>query len=186
MHLPTGGFILEVMNELDEVWAQMLTEALAKAQHSGNQDVAAYLALKAGNDLIRKASVQWLFDALLEIAAFANRREGKNITIENKNPHRFQFKNATLAGSLLSLRQGVRCLTLEAGWTRAPGDGFMRGGALAVARISHFGISKRNSELFLIAENNSPRWFTLDKNGARAIFDSRNLNEHFQIFLGAN
>lgn len=178
--------MLEVMNELDEVWAQMLTEALAKAQHSGNQDVAAYLALKAGNDLIRQTSVQWLFDALLEIAAFANRSGGKNICVENKSPHRFQFKNATLAGSLLSLRQGVRCLTLEAGWTRAPGDGFMRGGALAIARLSHFGISKHNSELFLIAENNAPGWFYVNENGRREIFDSRNLNEHFRIFLGAS
>ena len=178
--------MLEVMNELDEVWAQMLTEALAKARLSGNQDVAAYLALKAGNDLVRQASVQWLFDASLEIAAFANQNEGRNIHIENKNLHRFQFKDATLAGSLLSLRQGVRCLTLEAGWTRTPSDGFMRGGALAVARILHFGISKHNAELFLIRENNTPGWFFVDENDRRKSFDSRNLNEHFQIFLGRN
>jgi hypothetical protein len=76
-------------------------------------------------------------------------------------------------------------LTVEAGWTRAPGDGFMRGGALAAARISHFGMAKQNSELILLRQDNAPHWFAVERDGKRSLFDSRNLQKHFQIFLGA-
>ena len=143
------------MNELNVVWTQMINEALEKARAYGHGDVAEYLTLKATNDKIRQASVEWLFDSMLEIAAFANRNNA-GVTIENENPHQFAFKNANLVGSLLRFRQGVRCLTAEAGWTRSPNDGFMRGGALAVARISHFGISRHNTELLLIKSNDFP------------------------------
>ncbi len=175
--------MLKLMNELDEVWAQMLGEARIKAQASGSGDVADYLALKAANDMLRQTSVKWLFDSTIEIVSNAN-RNGTSITIENENPHRFAFGNANLVGSLARFRQGVRCLTLEAGWTRTANDGFMRGGALAAARISHFGISKHNAELLLVSEKNTPSWFAVDKDGKRSLFDSRNLNEHFQVFLG--
>ncbi len=171
------------MNELDEVWAQMLSEARTKAQISGNRDVADYLALREINDMIRQTSVKWLFDSMTEIVSNAN-QIGEDITIETKQPHRFVFRNSSLVGSLLNFRQGVRCLTVEAGWTRTPADGFMRGGALAIGQISHFGISKHNAELTLILENDSPGWFAVDKNGKRSLFDSRNLDEHFQLFLG--
>jgi len=171
------------MSELDEVWTRMINEALEKARASGSGDVAEYLTLKATNDKIRRASVEWLFDSMLEIAAFANRNNA-GVTIENENPHQFAFKNANLVGSLLRFRQGVRCLTAEAGWTRTPNDGFMRGGALACARISHFGISRHNAELLLIKFNDLPNWFSVDENGKKDLFDSRHLNQHFQVFLG--
>lgn len=172
------------MNELDEIWARKLSEAQMKARAEGRADVADYLALKASNDALRQTSVKWLFDSLVGIASFANQTEANGITIETKDAHRFEFGNATLVGSLLNLRLGVRCLTLEAGWTRAPADGFMRGGALAIARLEHFGISKHNAELILISEKNSLGWFSVDKDGKREMFDSRSLNRHFQIFLG--
>jgi len=174
--------MLKVMNELDEVWAEKLSEAAAKARASGRADVAGYLALKATNDMIRQTSVNWLLESLLEIVNRAN-HDGSRITIETENPYRFAFRNANLVGSSLSFRQGVRCLTLESGWTRTPADGFMRGGALAAARISHFGISKHNAELVLVLEKNTPNWFSVDKEGKREPFDSRNLNHHFRIFL---
>lgn len=183
MHLSTYGFMLKRMNELDEVWTRIINEARAKAEASGRGDVAEYLALKASNDAIRAASVKWLFDAALEIASQAN-REKASIAIENENPHSFAFGNANLVGSLARFRQGVRCLTVEAGWTRTPADGFMRGGALACARISHFGMSKANAEILLIGGENSPNWFAADKDGKRHLFDSKNLHRHFQIFLG--
>lgn len=183
MHLSRAGFMLKTMNELDQVWAQKLNEAQIKAQTSGSQDVADYLALRATNDMIRQTSVQWLFDSLLEIAAEAA-RDSINITTETKNPHQFQFGNSNLGGWLVTLRQGVRCLTLEAGWTRTPADGFMRGGALAVARLIHFGISKHNAELFLLQSDQLPNWFAVAKDGRRDLFDAKNLQRHFQIFLG--
>ncbi len=170
------------MNELDEVWTRMIGDALEKARASGRGDVAEYLELKTTNDTIRAASVKWLLDASLEIASFANRNDAR-ITIENENPHQFSFGNSNLVGSLVRFRQGVRCLTVEAGWTRTPTDGFMRGGALAGARISHFGISKHNAELLLVQSNNLPSWFSVDADGKRTLFDSNNLQQHFRIFL---
>ncbi len=170
------------MNELEQIWTQKLTEARIKAQTAGREDVADYLALRATNDLIRQTSVKWLFESLLEIAAEAN-RNGANIQIETENRHRFQYGNSSLAGSLARLSQGVRCLTVEAGWTRTPADGFMRGGALATARLAHFGMSKHNVELSLIAEKNLPGWFAVDKNGKREPFDAKDLQRHSQIFL---
>ena len=172
------------MNELDEVWENMMNEAIARAKSSGRSDVADYLTLKASNDAVRAASVKWLVDASSEIAAEINRRRAA-ISVENEHPYRFPFGNANLVGSLVRFRQGVRCLTVEAGWTRTPNDGFMRGGALACARISHFGISKQNAELILLRLDNAPHWFAVDKEGNRSLFDSRNLQYHFQIFLGA-
>lgn len=176
------GFMLKLMNELDEVWARMLSEARAKAQVSGSRDVAEYLALKATNDAIRLASVKWLFDSLLEIASFEN-RNAANIAFETENSHRFSFGNANLIGSRLNFRQGVRCLTLEAGWTRTPADGFMRGGALACARILHFGLSKHNADLLLIRAGDVPNWFSVTDE-KRQLFNAIQLQQHFQVFLG--
>jgi hypothetical protein len=76
-------------------------------------------------------------------------------------------------------------LTVEAGWTRTPADGFMRNGSLAHARIIHFGMSKANAEMILInTGENSPQWFALDSHGRRKPFSSNNLQEHFGIFTG--
>jgi len=172
------------MNELDELWTQMISEAAIKAQASGRGDVAEYLLLKAANDLIRAAAAEWLLDSSTAIAEELN-RQNAGIEIENENPHRFAFGNSNPVGSLVRFRYGVRCLSVEAGWTRAPGDGFMRGGALACARISHFGMSRENEELLLIRADDSVNWFALDKENKRSPFDSRNLQRHFQIFLGA-
>lgn len=175
--------MLRVMNELDEIWARKLSEIRLKTQALGREDVAEYLALREINDMIRQASIAWLFDSLLAIASFEN-RNGKSIAIENKSSHQFAFGNANLVGYSLNFRQGVRCLSVEAGWTRTPSDGFMRGGALAVARIAHFGLSRHNADLFLLSENNFPSWFSVDKNGTRELFDARNLQRHFEIFTG--
>ncbi|MCY7347052.1 MAG: hypothetical protein LH614_12625 [Pyrinomonadaceae bacterium] len=170
------------MNELEQIWTQKLTEARIKARATGREDVADYLALRATNDMIRQTSVKWLFESLLEIAAEAN-RSGANIQIETENRHRFQYENSSLAGSLARLSQGVRCLTVEAGWTRTPADGFMRGGALAAARLAHFGMSKHNAELSLVLANDLPAWFAVAKNGRREPFDAKDLQRHSQIFL---
>jgi len=174
--------MLKVMNELDEVWANKLNEALIKARTTGRGDVAEYLTLKVTNDTIRAESVKWLFDSMLEIASNANRNHAQ-ITIENENPHRFAVGNATMIGSLLRFRQGVRCLTLEAGWTRTPTDGFMRGGALAAARISHFGIGKANADLVLVRNGDLPQWFAVDQNSRKSSFSFEHLHQHFRVFL---
>jgi hypothetical protein len=172
------------MNELDEVWSKMLGHALANAEFSGQRDVADYLALKAANDTIRGASINWLFDSVMELAVEAN-RINPVIIIENVEAHSFRSGGANLVGSLLRFRQGVRSLTVEAGWTRTPNDGFMKGGALAIARITHFGIAKSNAELMLMRLGEAPQWFSVLSEKERGEFGSGDLRRHFSIFQGS-
>lgn len=170
------------MNELDELWLQIIEKAIAKAEATGQSDISKYLALKASNDAIRSTGSRWLFDAFLELSEEVN-RQGINLEIESENPHRFSVGNSTMVGTLLKFQLGVRCLTIEAGWTRTPADGFMRGGALANARISHFGMSRCNAELSLLMQKDLPEWFSIGEEGNRSPFDSSKLRKHFQLFL---
>lgn len=161
----------------------MLGQAAANTDGPGHPDVAEYFALKTANDMIRQASVKWLFDSVLELAAEAN-RINPVITMENDDRHSFKSGGANLVGSVIRVRQGVRCLTIEAGWTRTPNDGFMRGGALAIARITHFGLAKSNEELMLMRLGEAPQWFSVLSERERAEFGSGHLREHFRIFQG--
>ena len=171
------------MNELDEVWSKMLSQALENAQASGRHDLADYLSLKATNDAIRQTGVTWLFDTLIEIAGEAN-RSNVSISIERNDPHNFAYRGANIVGSLVRLRHGVRCLSVEAGWTRTPADGFMRGGALAFARISHLGMPKPNAEIALTTSNETPVWMVVLEEKAVAVFHSEALRRHCDILTG--
>jgi len=165
------------------MWSQMLEEATAAARSSGRHDVADYLDLKARNDVLRRAGVLWLFEGITSIAGEVNRRSAA-ISIEREEPHNFDHRGANIAGSMLKFRHGVRCLTLEAGWTRTPADGFMRGGALAIARLTHFGISKMNAELHLKPGVDHPFWVAFYPDGASINADEAFLRQHFAIFIG--
>jgi hypothetical protein len=169
------------MNELNDIWKQMLENAILKAEFSGSNDVAEYLKLKANNDAIRSRSSKWLFQTMLEIA-HGFMQKGVNIGIENENPHRFEMNKANVVGSLLRFRYGLRCLTIEIGWTRTPGDGFMRENALAYGKISHFGMSKKNAELHLAKSDDIPRWFKVSGEKRETLL-SEHLGEHFKHFL---
>jgi len=166
------------MNELDEAWSEMLAGAIKNAKASGRGDVADFLALKQSNDALRQTAVDWLFDSFIEIASEANRRNSP-VVIEREEPHEFTFNNAIMAGSLVRIRFGVRSLIVEAGWTRLPSHGFMRGGALAAARIRHFGIPAADDELVLVRDDETPSWNSV--NGGR--FESESLFGHFRILL---
>ncbi|MBS1793711.1 MAG: hypothetical protein JSS81_07650 [Acidobacteria bacterium] len=171
------------MNELDEFWEQMIAEAANDPRSLERAGFAEFLAVKNANDALREASVKWLFDTMTEVAEHANRKNA-GILIERRDNHRFSSGLTTYAGSLLTFRQGVRCLTVEAGWTRTPGDGFMRGSALAVARLTHFGRARSNAELHLLKYEDRPRWFTVGEDRLRLSFELRDLIDHFEIFLG--
>ena len=165
------------MTELDEIWSQMLASAAANASEAGRSDVADFLRLKASNDAIRAAGVGWLFDTVIEIAANANRGHA-SLTIERDDPHNFAHGNSNLVGTRVMVRQGVRCLTVEAGWTRTPSDGIMRGGALAFARVSHFGMPKMTTELKLVSEEPTPKWRNAETSDH---VDSAELMRHLEI-----
>ena len=167
------------MNELDEVWSEMLAGAMRNAKDSGREDVAEFLALKQSNDLIRQTSVSWLFDSLIEIAADAS-RSYPAIHIEREDPHEFPFQNARMAGGLIRVTFGVRRMTIEAGWTRLPSHGFMRNAALAAARITHFGMPKAGADLILVRDGETPVWKVVEGNS----FDLQNMRDHFAVFLG--
>ena len=173
------------MDELNEKWAKMMSEAATRAKAEGRADVAKYLALKSANDALRAAACRWLFDSLIELSDEAN-RQGIKLDVENENPHRFTVGYSTMVGSLLKFNYGVRNLTVEAGWTRTPQDGFIRGGGLVRARISHFGMSRQNAELLLVrSAGNAPEWFSVKEDEARKPFSADCLRRHFSIFLGA-
>ncbi len=167
------------MTELDQVWARMLSAAEANASHLCREDIAAYLRLKATNDAIRASGVEWLFDTVIEIATDAGRRHAM-ITIERADPHRFKHGNSHMVGSKLEIRHGVRCLTVEAGWTRSPSDGVMRGRALAFARITHFGLSRYDAELSLVHGDELPQWVSESGDA----IDSAEIQRHFDVFIG--
>ena len=84
-----------------------------------------------------------------------------------------------MVGSRLEIRLGVRCLTVEAGWARTPSDGIMREGALAFARVTHFGMSKSGAEYRLLHAESLPNWMGDDD----ALIDSVALSRHFDLFL---
>jgi len=171
------------MDALKETWTKDLDHAIKRAKASGRFEIADYLTLKASNDRIRRESIKWLFDTVLEIV-FAFNKHGAKIKIKQKEKHRFKYKNSNLTGSNLNLKQGVRCLEFEAGWTQRPGDGIIRGGALAAVKISHFGFSKKNEELVLLRYENKPQWFLIDNETHRIAFNVRSLRRHFEVFLG--
>jgi hypothetical protein len=166
------------MNELDEAWSEVLAGAIANAKSSGREDVADFLALKQSNDAIRKTAVEWLFNSIIEIASEAS-RDNPHILIERESPHEFEVNRAPRAGALIRVRFGIRYLTVEAGWTRTPSHGFMRGGALAAARITHFGRPKDGVELMLLHKEDAPAWHSLGGHS----FDSHSLREHLGILL---
>lgn len=168
------------MTELDHVWSQMLDEAETRTAKDGRRHVAEYLRLRATNDGIRTAGVEWLYDTVIEIAGRAM-SERHGITIEREEPRSFVRGNSTMVGSLLCIRHGVRCLTVETGWVRTPSDGIMPKGALVYARITHFGMPKAGAEIRLVHAKSLPQW--LDE--ADAIVDSAELSRHFDLFLGS-
>ncbi|MDH3531230.1 MAG: hypothetical protein OEQ28_16850 [Acidobacteriota bacterium] len=171
------------MESLDPQFTSDLEIAIERAKQMGRFDLADYLALKASNDSIRQKAVDWLFGTILDIV-FAFNRHGANIKIEQNDNHTFKNGSSQLSGRKLELRQGLRCLTVEAGWTRRPGDGIMRGGSMAFSRISHFGFRKETEELALLKFENEPQWFSIKDEKTRLSFNASSLKRHFEVFLG--
>ena len=166
------------MVELDELWINKLDTASKKAVESGRHDIADYIRLKMANDTIRLTAVKWLFDTMIE-EAFEAGRTSPLIKIERTELHKFSVGASNMVGELLQIQQGVRCITIEAGWARTPADGIMRNGALAHARIRHFGMSRQNADFRLVRAEPLPVW--LDEDGVQLSTDE--IRRHLDIFL---
>jgi hypothetical protein len=171
------------VSELDEAWASALAEAESRARLSGRRDVAAYLALRNSNDLLRRTGIEWLISTFETLAAQANRRGG-SIQISREDNHRFRAGNSTMVGRLLILRFGVRQLSVEAGWPRTPGDGVLRGGGLASANIRHMGIKSASEALRLVqSPRGAPTWVVGERGEGKAEIHESNLRKHIAILL---
>jgi hypothetical protein len=169
------------MTELDEAWDLALAQATQRAHGSGRADISRYLDLRRRNDLLRRAATEWLLDAVFSLAANANRKGG-TIQIERKEDHRFARGAATMVGTELTLRKGVRELTVESGWPRAPRDGVVRGNGLACANIKHLGQARYDDELILVtSDKGSPQWCVV-KAGSRSVLSTPTLRQHFLRF----
>ncbi len=175
------------MSELNEEWAQVLAEAERRARSAGRGDLVEYLRLRASNDKARSTGMQWLFETFTQLAGEAN-RAGAAVQLIKMEGHRFEMGSATMVGQLLTLKSGVRQLMVEAGWPRAPSDGFVAGNGLAGGQIRHFGLKSANEELLLVrAQNGTPQWLVIDsQNGTRSQLLEARVRQHIEIFLGTS
>jgi hypothetical protein len=172
------------MSELDEEWAEVLAEAERRARSAGRGDLVEYLRLRASNDRARSIGIEWLFETFTQLAGEAN-RAGAGVQILKREGHRFELGGATMVGGLLTLKSGVRQLMIEAGWPRAPRDGFVSGNGLASGQIRHFGIKSANEELLLVrSKEGTPLWLTLDREGSRTQLLEARIRQHLERFLG--
>jgi hypothetical protein len=172
------------MTDLEEAWELALAEATQRARGAGRADIARYLDLRKRNDLLRRAATEWLHDVVTALAADAN-RQGSSIQIERQTAHRFRRGSATMVGTELIFRRGVRALTIESGWPRTPRDGVVRGNALACANIKHLGRPRLNDELVLVSSaHGSPQWFIL-KDDRRSLLTESDLQRHLSVFTQA-
>lgn len=178
---PSRTVFFNTMDELDEFWEQMLAEARLSEEITGH--LAEFLAVKSANDRLRERGVEQLLNAFEAFAGHANRSHA-GIEIEKLESHRFEIDRSHVTGRAIKLRHGLRCLTVEAGWTRTPRDGFMRGNALALARIKHFGIPTGGGELKLLRFEESVRWFRIDRDGLRISVEPDDLIREFRLLLG--
>ena len=171
------------MSELEEAWELALADAQLRAAAAGRADIAEYLTVRKRNDLLRRTAIDWLLNEVISLAGQAN-RAGAGIQIEQKEPHRFSRLNATMVGRQVTLRRGVRELTIEGGWPRTPRDGIVRGGGLACANIKHFGKRGANAELLLTPLlKGKPHWLVTNDDTVRTVFAEETLRSHFVTFL---
>lgn len=169
------------MSELDEAWAAALAEAEQKARLAGRRDVSDYLALRNSNDLLRTAGIDWLLASFTNLAGDAN-RAGASIQLSRNDSHRFHVGNSTMVGRLVTLTNGVRRLSVEAGWPRVPRDGIVRGGGLAAGHILHLGLRSVSDELLLSkSPGGSPQWMMVNRNGLH--LHESDIRRHLAILL---
>jgi len=168
--------------EISNFWSEFVAGPVGDGAPSDRKIVADFIALKASNDEIRARAVDWLIATFTELAAHAN-RHNIPIEVEKKEPHNFAAFGANMVGVKTDFRHGIRCLTIEAGWTRSPGDGFMRGGALAVAHIRHFGLKQHSSDLALLRSDDTPRWFLIDNENTARPIELENLIRHMAVLV---
>lgn len=166
----------------DTIFGEDLDRAISHAKESGRFELADYFKLKAGNDRIRENARKWIFETIEEIV-FKFNDHGASIKLEHLYKKNIKYGYSSLTGNRLELKQGLRCLTVEVGWTQSIDDGVMRSGALAFGRLSHFGFRKEKEEIELHRFERHPQWFKVDKDMIRRPFTVASLKRHFEVLL---
>lgn len=172
------------MGGFDEEYERKVAEARERARGGARGDVLEYLDLRAANDAARTRAVEWLLELFTAAAGELN-RAGAGLALARTDAHRFRVRNSSMVGARLVLKRGVRQLTVEAGWPRAPLDGIVRGGGLAAGLVTHFGNARAGQELLLLPlPDSEPRWFVVDeKTGARTELRPEDLRRHLARLL---
>jgi hypothetical protein len=173
-----------LVDTFEEDYERIVAEARERAQAGTRGDVAEYLDVRAANDRLRRRGIEWLLDIFMAAAGELN-RAGAGLQLARTEAHRFRVGTSTMVGTRLVLSRGVRSLTIEAGWPRAPRDGIVRRGGLACARITHFGSPTSDEDLLLLpaADGGEPCWFALGKTGAGTALLPEHVRLHFVKFL---
>jgi hypothetical protein len=168
------------MTTSEHFWSKLLDDEIARGNVSAEGVFQDYLSVRGANNEIRNDAAEWLFESFV---AFSNRlsSDGFQISVERNTDTRFAFHWATLSGSSIIVSNGLRKLSCEVGSIKAPGDGIIKGGGIAIARLSHFGIPEKDQILRLLVGEEKARW-VVDGNRPRD-FDAYDLVRHFKILL---
>ncbi len=161
----------------------MLGDEKFRELFSGRGVIGDYIEVRERNNRVRETAVAVLLSAVHAVAAEAE-SAGVALSVERFDECRFDMRSMKLSGPALRIRHGVRCLTVETGWTRLPSDGVMREGALAAARLSHFGMPEHTAEIYLLVFDDRPRWFSVGRDGIRVSFEAEDLVGHFGRLVG--
>jgi hypothetical protein len=87
-----------------------------------------------------------------------------------------------MVGRVVTLMNGVRRLSVEAGWPRVPRDGIVRGGGLAAGHILHLGLKSASDELLLSkSSGGSPQWTLVNRN--RTVLHESDIRRHLALLL---
>jgi len=176
----------EPERELSEHLLEAARRADLRAAVGEGTDLSGYLSLRAANDQLRERGAGALLGAFAALAGEANRR-GAGVALARTEPHRFHVGNSTMVGTRLVLSRGVRSLSVEAGWPRAPRDGFVQGGGLARARVTHFGDLGDAEDFMLVLDvGGTPVWVVPGGGPAHAELTPERLCRHVIKLLTEN
>jgi len=168
------------MTTSDDFWLKLLDQEIERGTVSAEGVFQDYLSVRGANNSIRKHAAEWVFSSFLKFSEKLT-SNGFQIVMEEKTESQFVFEGATLTGPSMVFTSGVRNLSCEVGSIKAPGHGIIKGGGIAIARLSHFGIPERNQILRLIVGEETGRWVV--DGGPPRQFDAYDIVGHFKILV---
>ncbi|MGH9899512.1 MAG: hypothetical protein ACRD63_11820 [Pyrinomonadaceae bacterium] len=178
------------MNDNDSQWQDLMSETERRARAGGSGDAFDYFNLRAINDELRAAGIEWLITTGLTFSGKAN-RHGAYLTTEKIDQHRFRFGNSSMLGVRFTINFNGEFLTIEAGWPRTPKDGIVRGGGLACGLVTNSRNRKEQITLLLVRQSDgSTRWHEVAQTESRvelnAEFNETSVELHIQRLVAGS